>query len=72
MQFDKFLMKEIYLFNLRQTILIPPFRIVNLLRCGDNFSNITILQNSLSHGRLPAFIEPYKDVFRTSQNVIRT
>ena len=37
---------EVLLFNLRQVILIPSFRIVNMLCCGD--------RKSLSHERLLA------------------
>ena len=32
------------LFNLRHVIHIPSFRIVNLLCCSGNFSNITLIE----------------------------
>ena len=37
----------VFFFKLRQVILIPSYRIVNLLWCGDNSSNITIIKKPL-------------------------
>ena len=51
-------MKEIYvlLFNLRHVIYIPSFRIVNLLCCGDHFSNVTFVDAKTKY-RSPCLLD---------------
>ena len=56
-ELDKiFYERNMYVFfiKLRQVILISSFRIVNLLWCGGNIMNTTIMQKSLSFGRFLA------------------
>ena len=70
----------VLLFNLRHIMHTSSFRIVNMLCCGGQFSNITFI-NAKTKYRCPylmdiflaLLIEPYKDVFRTSEkDILRT
>ena len=56
-ELDKiFYERNMYVFfiKLRQVILISSFRIANLLWCGGNIMNTTIMQKPLSFGRFLA------------------